>query len=320
VGRRLRPAPCPCPAAETEQLALDHLTITTAATARAARWALKRCIRAAFELAQPACGKYTRDLFWAAQAAGGALPKLRPGLEEALRLYVQLAAAQESGGGDGGGGEAGGARLEEQLATAWRAADGLVRGVDTALLRAMLTPEPGWLTPHQPLPGGGGARLPPLAVPVVAQVPAVDWRDPPARRRAAAMMAACLEGGGAATAPAPGASAWPLDGWARAADGSSSMPQPPPWYEDERLPAAGGPSQAPPPARLPLEHPVVLRGAGAAWPAAGSWTLDFLGALPGFEGRARVAPSLQFPFVEPQLAALLVAAKGERGPRARNRP
>lgn len=85
--------------------------------------------------------------------------------------------------------------------------------------------------------------------------------------------------------------AWADSGWS--AEGSGS-----PWYE-----AAGGP--------LPLQHPVVLRGAAAAWPAARHWSPDALCARPGFGGLVRVAPSLQFPFVEPALAELLFQARGE---------
>ncbi|PRW56320.1 lysine-specific demethylase 8 [Chlorella sorokiniana] len=56
-------------------------------------------------------------------------------------------------------------------------------------------------------------------------------------------------------------------------------------------------------------QPVLLKGAAAHWPAAQRWTLGHLAAA-GLEGRARVAPSLQFPFTEPRLASLLAEQQG----------
>jgi hypothetical protein len=62
-------------------------------------------------------------------------------------------------------------------------------------------------------------------------------------------------------------------------------------------------------------QPVVLRGAAASWPcvAHGSgWDLEWL-AQQGLQGRVRVAPSLQFPFVEPQLLDILIKLRGVLG-------
>lgn len=58
-------------------------------------------------------------------------------------------------------------------------------------------------------------------------------------------------------------------------------------------------------------QPVLLKGAAAHWPAVQRWTLAGLAAA-GLEGRARLAPSLQFPFTEPRLAALLAEQRGVR--------
>jgi hypothetical protein len=117
-----------------------------------------------------------------------------------------------------------------------------------------------------------------------------------------------------AAAGSAAASAWPLDGWA--AEGGDR-----PWYAADATVAsssssASGSGRAGPPPprnRLPSEHPVVLRGVASGWPALGLWSPDWLGARPGFEGRVRVAPSLQFPFCEPRLAELLEQARGATG-------
>ncbi len=151
--------------------------------AGAARWALKRCLRAAFELAQPAAGAYTRDLFWCAELAAGALPRQAAALRAALELYVTLFGAQpqqlppavdgssSSGSGDsssGGSGSSGGGdqQLEQQVAAAWQLVKDLSGKLEGEFLRAMLRPDPGWLTHHyhtsspgssgQGASGGGG--------------------------------------------------------------------------------------------------------------------------------------------------------------------
>jgi hypothetical protein len=58
--------------------------------------------------------------------------------------------------------------------------------------------------------------------------------------------------------------------------------------------------------------PVLLRGVAAGWRAVDAWQLGYLQRT-GFSGKVRVAPSLQFPFCEPQLAQILVQLKGEWG-------
>jgi hypothetical protein len=54
------------------------------------------------------------------------------------------------------------------------------------------------------------------------------------------------------------------------------------------------------------QQPLVLRGLAADWPAVSQqgWGLGWL-AQQGFSGRVCLAPSLQFPFVEPQLVQYL---------------
>ena len=371
---------------------------------RAARWALKRCLRAAAELSL--CGgggssssgtaAYTRDLFWCARLAAAAAPRLEAELSEALRLYVALSTAAPapsavseageagsssgSGGGDsssssgstaGEGGQELQQRRRQQLEEAWRVAEALAARLEAELLRAMLRPEPGWLTHHHPPAGeadgsgsgnGRGASaaangllamlglrpqrraqpvaaaaaeagaaaplLPPVRVPVVAAVPSFEWHDPAQRAAAAAVVMRCLRGddddgdgdSGSGCSSSGAQHMWRLDGWAAPGD-------PPPWYEDDDddgssisssgvRPANGSlsPSPLPPPdpRRLPRHHPVVLRGAAASWPALREWAPEALAALPGLGEtlRARLAPSLQFPFVEPALAAALRRARG----------
>jgi hypothetical protein len=60
------------------------------------------------------------------------------------------------------------------------------------------------------------------------------------------------------------------------------------------------------------QQPLVLRGLAADWPAVSQqgWGLGWL-AQQGFSGKVRLAPSLQFPFVEPQLVQYLDRIAGE---------
>jgi hypothetical protein len=63
------------------------------------------------------------------------------------------------------------------------------------------------------------------------------------------------------------------------------------------------------------QQPLVLRGLAADWPAVSQqgWGLGWL-AQQGFRGKVRLAPSLQFPFVEPQLVQYLDRIAGEALP------
>jgi hypothetical protein len=183
----------------------------------------------------------------------------------------------------------------------------------------MLAPEPGWLTHHHgsggiraiasssrrgsTLAGSGaawqrariglwaalassrggglednlvGAPPPPVAAAAVASsVLTLDWRQPAAREQVAAIIAATM---GAAA----GDSAGLLSKDASSSSSSNSA--------------------------LSLQ-PMLLKGAAAHWPAVQRWTLGSLAAA-GLQGRARLAPSLQFPFTEPRLAGLLAAQQG----------
>jgi hypothetical protein len=60
--------------------------------------------------------------------------------------------------------------------------------------------------------------------------------------------------------------------------------------------------------------PVVLRGAAAGWPALRRWDLGHLAAQ-DFRGRVKAAPSLHFPFCEPQLLRYLRATERAGGGR-----
>jgi hypothetical protein len=61
-----------------------------------------------------------------------------------------------------------------------------------------------------------------------------------------------------------------------------------------------------------LPQPVLLRGAAVDWPMVQEpLGLSWLSQQQNVRGKVRVAPSLQFPFVEPQLVELLSQLKGE---------
>jgi hypothetical protein len=63
------------------------------------------------------------------------------------------------------------------------------------------------------------------------------------------------------------------------------------------------------------QQPLVLRGVAADWPAVSQqgWGLGWL-SQQGFRGKVRLARSLQFPFVEPQLVQYLDQIAGEALP------
>ena len=308
--------------------------------AAAARWALKRCLRAAFELhlccsegggAGGAGGRvFTRDLYWCWRYAAAQHPELAPQLEAALQLYVQLGSSSDEGsGGSSGGGSStassSSGALQKRAESGARLAQQLAAAVDAAFLQRMLAEEPGWLAHHRDpavrssssstttssgsskasskaggwaqqmrlklwlagatASGGSledgvlGAPPPPVTAPVCGGVLTLDWRQPEQRQRALALIAAM---GSDPTAPlASGAGA--------SSSSSGSLPDQP--------------------------QPVLLKGAAAHWPAVQRWTLAGLAAA-GLQGRARLAPSLHFPFTEPRLAALLAERRGALAPQA----
>eukprot|EP00873_Tetraselmis_striata_P029869 jgi/Tetstr1/450133/TSEL_037175.t1 len=61
---------------------------------RAARWALKAVLRAAFEVVAEEAGVHTRDLYWCCALACQGLPALEAELVEALAMYVRLSGAR----------------------------------------------------------------------------------------------------------------------------------------------------------------------------------------------------------------------------------
>ncbi|KAF8066381.1 hif1an [Scenedesmus sp. PABB004] len=320
----------------------------------AACWSLKRLVRGAFELAQPSARVWTRDLFWAAHHAGAHLPQLAGQLDAALELYVALQAARQQQGAAAHAGAAGprgaaGDELAALLARAWTVADALQPRLETFFLKAMLAEEPGWLTKHtgHPIPGGSGggaaeqaapaawdalrrgmqrllgaaapareprqllgAAPPPALLAVWGAAAECDWAEPAERRAACAAMRTVLAGPGAGAGGSPSAQLFEAAGMGPAAERAAATAADPLLREElgtllSALRAA------------PHEQPLVLRGVAAAWPAAardGGWGLGWLAAQPGFVGRVRVAPSLQFPFVQPQLVELLARIAG--GPAA----
>jgi hypothetical protein len=353
---RLPPAPwlLPTAAADVERAvrAVEGVgagaeSSSAAAAAAAARWALKRCVRAALELqflsgaAAAAKGgtattittlRWTRDLYHCAAltrsaAESGACrlsARVAAAVDEALRMYVELLSLPEGGENDDG-------LALAACAHARRLADAL----DAAFLAAMLSEAPGWLTRHVPTPpptdnGGGG---------------------PGRRRRRRAW--------------------WPFGGGkgerdddARAATNNNPIDNiappghsplflvgcdPPPvhvrisgpprlqldWSDAlaAALGAAASSSSSSSPIPQRPQQPVLLRGFAKRWPAAQRWSFwallmqggggDDDGSIDAdadanandprhepLRGKARAAPSLAFPFCEPALRDVLVAARG----------
>jgi len=132
-----------------------------------------------------------------------------------------------------------------------------------------------------------GAVPPAVKVPVVGQVTAFDWHEQAGAAAAAVRDIILQQSSPVATA-------------------RSLKPQ--------QTPAAGATGAAVADYELlgSWLQPVVLRGAAAAWPCVSQpWCLDWLGQQQNFMGKVRVAPSLQFPFVEPQLLDVLLKLRGE---------
>ena len=321
-----------------------------ASAARAVRWALKRCIRAAFELAS-CCGEaggssgsssnassssrssgsgsssscdatrvHSRDLFWCQHYAALRHPQLGPRLEAALERYVRLAEgpspAADGGSAGQGAGEALGASHSRQgwqreASAAMQLASSLAAEIDGLFLEAMLREEPGWLTHHRGSlataaqgvaagngGGKGGSRH--------------SWWQRTRVRLWAASAAArgdsSLEGGMMGAPPPPVAAAvegsvltldWRQPGAQRQA--AAIIAATAAGHDSSSSSSSGG-SLAP--------QPVLMKGAAAHWPAVQRWTLGRLAAA-GLEGRARLAPSLQIPFTEPRLAAVVAEQQGE---------
>ena len=286
---------------------------------RAVRWALKRCIRAAFELQDISSSSslhsgsadssggaggskggrvYSRDLFWCLHYAGQAHPELAQQLTAGLQTYVALAAADLLAGEQ--------LRLAEEGAGLARQ---LASRLDSLVLQQMLAPEPGWLTHHH---GSGGIRASARSSRRGSTLAGsgAAWR---ARVGLWAALASSRGGGleyDLVGAPPPPVSA--------AAVASSVLAL------DWRQPAAREQAMAIIAASMAallaedprsisgsalLPQPVLLKGAAAHWPAVQRWTLGSLAAA-GLQGHARLAPSLQFPFTEPRLAGLLAAQQG----------
>ena len=338
-------------------------SVHVSSAARAVRWALKRCLRAAFELASccgtegggdgdssnssgasssggrsrgssgsapAASGVFTRDLYWCQHYASLRYRQLRAQLAATLEQYVSLdgGPAEESsaapasqpksapGSSSRGSTQQHPGQLEDVRASI-ELASSLAAELDGLFLQAMLQPEPGWLTHHYDgssgaAPAAGAAQQPTSATATGSSMG--SWGQ---KMRVRLWAAAAAAGGGGrlergllgaepppATAAVSGSvltldwrqpaareqAAATIEATAAGLDSSSSGSS-----------SSSGGSTMP--------QPVLLKGAAAHWPAVQRWSLRHLVAA-GLEGRARLAPSLQFPFTEPRLAALVAEQRG----------
>ncbi len=330
-------------ASSGDSIASEHSSGDSAAATRAVRWALKRCLRAAFELAS-CCGSendsrssscdvsgdsssssssgdsssaagasrvFTRDLYWCQHYAAARFPQLRPQLAAALELYVSL---------DGGPAEASAAaassgQQQQQVQAGVDVAAGLAAALDSLFLQAMLQPEPGWLTHHfdstLAAPPAGGVQ--PAAAGASGSSSRGSrggrWQQMKARLWAAAAAArggSGMEDGLVGSPPPPVTVA--VNGSVLTLDWRQSAAR----EQAARIIAATAAGLGCSGSSGALEpQPVLLKGAAAHWPAVQHWTLGHL-ATARLEGRARVAPSLQFPFTELRLAALVAEQQGGR--------
>lgn len=143
-----------------------------------------------------------------------------------------------------------------------------------------------------------GAVPPAVQVPVLGQIEAFDWQQQEGRTAAAAAVCRILSPG--------------IDAPSSSYSDSPSAGQ----HSPPSQPAVTNGSSSPMQGLAGFEllgcspQPVVLRGAAASWPCVeAGWDLAWL-AQQGIQGKVRVAPSLQFPFVEPQLLEILLRLKG----------
>lgn len=280
---------------------------TAAGSAAAVRWALKRSIRASLELqflsraaAAPRNNRpglrWTRDLFYCAALTRAAADsgacrlseRVAVAVDEALELYVALL-------GEGG---------SISVAAASDHAERLADALDAAFLAAMLSEEPGWLTRHEPPPPPGGRRRtggqrapwwpfgaaepttqhhPDDAIASQPPLVLVGCHPPPVHVRISGPPRLQID----ATVANNAAAATALASALASAKSMASF----------------------------AAEPVLLRGLAANWPAVAggacsSWSFSQLLDDDKLRGKARAAPSLAFPFCEPALRDVLVAARG----------
>lgn len=284
----------------------------------AMRWALKRCIRAAFEL-HLCCGcssagdsstgsgrVFTRDLYWCQQHAAEQHPELKEPLAAALRLYVELADGSTSGGSDSAA-----CPIDEEMQAAAR----LAGQIDSLFLQRMLAEEPGWLSHHHDsqLAPTGGQQGEPAAAPGSRSMG--DWAQ---RIRVQLWVAAAAASGGSLEDSLLGAPPPPVTAVVGGIVLTLDWSQPAEQQQAMAIIAATAAAPTDPASLLPSSssgslaaepQAVLLKGAATEWPAVRRWTLGRLAAA-GLKGRARVAPSLQFPFTEPRLASILAEQRG----------
>ena len=332
-------------------------SVRVASAARAVRWALKRCLRAVFELASccgtegggdgdssnssggssrgssssppTASGVFTRDLYWCQHYASLRYPQLRAQLATALQQYVSL---------DGGPAEASSAAPASQPKSAPRSSRGgstqqhpgqledvrasmelassLAAELDGRFLQAMLQPEPGWLTHHYDgssgaAPAAGAAQQPTAATATGSS--RGSWGQKMRVRLWAA--AAAAGGGDRLESSLLGAAPPPVTAAVSGSVLTLDWRQPAAREQAAAIIAAtaagldSSSSGSNSCSGNTMPQPVLLKGAAAHWPAVQRWSLRHLVAA-GLEGRARLAPSLQFPFTEPRLAGLVAEQRG----------
>lgn len=324
---------------------------------RAFRWALKRCVRAAFEITLSLATYFSRDLYWCAEAASLAHPQLKADLWNALAMYVgmlsvesaetehastssdteaTLAAEGCSPSGDPDPHVSGGEALKADSAAgdlALRLAD----RIDDVFTEQMLQPERDWLVQHPASSSFSGAasglKLLKSPLEVLEQGWGLLKQLIPQWSEASDAAAAAVKASDSISDAAHNATG----GVAESRQYSGTTPlvgcSPPPvattiagelsgykWHEEGQRRTAShlirrqllsgtatdtlgqpGHGQHLCTELAANEHVVVLRGAASHWPAIGRWNLDFV-RRSSFQGKVRVASSLQFPFCEPMLA------------------
>ncbi|EFN58944.1 hypothetical protein CHLNCDRAFT_140939 [Chlorella variabilis] len=314
------------------------------AAIRGLRWALKRCLRAAFELylcCSSGAGSagsssssssssspgtvttttssrvFTRDLYWCLEYAARRHPALRPQLAAALQLYVELGPEGSFGG-----------QQMQQAGQAHQEAEQQVQRQH----------------PEQREPPPRQQRLEEAAALAVQLAGRIDLLS------TSSTTSTTTARQGAGGTAGSGAARWQrlrVRLWAATAGAGMEaelVGAPPPpvvaaavagelltldwWQEAARQQAAAiiwaaaaGQEQAVVPDEAGYcsagtgglaglaPQPVLLKGAAAHWPALRRWSLRYLVAA-GLEGRSRVAPSLHFPFTEPSLAVVLAGQQG----------
>jgi hypothetical protein len=150
-----------------------------------------------------------------------------------------------------------------------------------------------------------GAAQPPVQLPVWGSVVECNWADQAERAAACATISAVLVQQSSRRGLSSSSRTWRVHSQAH----------------EQVLVSDSEDAQAAAAERLLLlqaeQQPLLLRGLAADWPAVSQqgWGLGWL-AQQGFSGNVRLAPSLQFPFVEPQLLQYLDRIAGKALPQS----